>query len=413
MKKIIVTLCSVALSVAGTFGVNQLSLGNNDASNSSSDNTAVVQYTDKADEQKNLPADSETYNDTAVVTEAAADADAATPTIQKEDKSEAKAEDKAAAPATQKAKASDKNAENINTAKKNETAAKNTQKAVPASSNASKTAVQNTQKAVPASGNASKTAVQNTQKSVPVSGNASKTDVQNASKTAPVNSSKANNIYVYKNIDLSQCSNAQEVVQVLQQNGYKNINMNNVNQNASLEDILASLNKSGNNNSTAAPAPTKTPASTSTGTTNGTKPVQTTKPAQTTNSNTNSSISSYADQVLQLVNQERAKAGLSALTTNSTLQAAANLRAQETVQSFSHTRPNGTTFSTVLKEYGISYRTAGENIAYGQKTPQEVVNAWMNSSGHRANIMNANFGKVGIGVYQKNGVIYWSQLFTN
>jgi uncharacterized protein YkwD len=113
------------------------------------------------------------------------------------------------------------------------------------------------------------------------------------------------------------------------------------------------------------------------------------------------------------VNQERAKVGLSALTTNTSLTNAANKRAQETVQSFSHTRPNGTNFNTVFKEFNVSYRTAGENIAYGQKTPQEVVTGWMNSPGHRANILNGNFGKIGIGVYKSNGVIYWSQLFTN
>jgi uncharacterized protein YkwD len=124
-------------------------------------------------------------------------------------------------------------------------------------------------------------------------------------------------------------------------------------------------------------------------------------------------LSNYADQVLKLVNQERAKAGLPALTTNKTLQAAANKRAQEIVQSFSHTRPNGSSPFTVLKEYGISYQSAGENIAYGQKTPEAVMNAWMNSSGHRANILKNGFGKVGIGVYKVNGVLYWTQLFTN
>jgi uncharacterized protein YkwD len=114
------------------------------------------------------------------------------------------------------------------------------------------------------------------------------------------------------------------------------------------------------------------------------------------------------------VNKERAKEGLSALTTNNTITAAGNVRAKEIVQSFSHTRPNGSSPFTALKEAGISYQAAGENIAYGQKTPQEVVTGWMNSPGHRANIMNPNFGKVGIGVYKaSNGTIYWTQLFTN
>ncbi len=398
MKKIIVTLCSLALSVAGTFGVNQLSLNNNDAINTNSDNTAVVQSTDHAEEQNSFAADSKSDAASAVVKEEAAEAEAVTPAVKAEDKSEVKAVAKAT---DQKKAASVKQA---NESKK-ATAARS-----------DKTTVQNTMKTVPVSSNASKTAVQNANKAVPVSSNASKTAVQNANKTVPVSSNKANNAYVYKNVDLSQCNNTQEVVQVLQQNGFKNINIGNVNQNSSLKDILALVNSTGNHSNSAAPAPTKSPEPT-------TKPVQTTpspKPVQTKPeptkapvNNTNTGVSSYADQVLQLVNQERAKAGLSALTTNTTLKAAADLRAQETVQSFSHTRPNGTTFSTVLKEYGISYRTAGENIAYGQRTPQEVVTAWMNSPGHRANIMNASFGKIGIGVYQKNGVIYWSQLFTN
>ncbi len=151
------------------------------------------------------------------------------------------------------------------------------------------------------------------------------------------------------------------------------------------------------------PTPTKKPAAT-------TKPTPTTKPDQGTNT---SDLNAYAKQVLQIVNQERANAGLPALTTNSTLQSAANKRAQEIVKNFSHTRPDGSSCFTVLNEFGVSYRSAGENIAYGQKTPQEVMKGWMNSSGHRANILNSKFGKVGIGVYKVNGVLYWTQVFTN
>ncbi|MFA9465559.1 MAG: CAP domain-containing protein [Velocimicrobium sp.] len=132
-------------------------------------------------------------------------------------------------------------------------------------------------------------------------------------------------------------------------------------------------------------------------------------------SNSNSQATqSLADQVLQLVNQERAKAGLGELSTNDTLQKAANKRAEEIVTSFSHTRPNGQSCFTVLDEYNISYLAAGENIAYGQKSPSEVMDGWMNSSGHRANILGSQFGKVGIGVYQSsNGTYYWTQEFTN
>ena len=88
------------------------------------------------------------------------------------------------------------------------------------------------------------------------------------------------------------------------------------------------------------------------------------------------------------------------------------MRAKESAQSFSHTRPNGSSFSTALTEAGVSYRTAGENIAYGQSTPQQVMNAWMNSSGHRANILHANYTTIGVGYTVINGTAYWAQLFT-
>lgn len=130
---------------------------------------------------------------------------------------------------------------------------------------------------------------------------------------------------------------------------------------------------------------------------------------------TDSSASSHAyiKEVVDLVNAERAKEGLSPLTIDTKVQAAAQVRAKECEQLFSHTRPNGTSFSTALKEQNVSYRSAGENIAWGQKTPQEVVTAWMNSSGHRANIMNKNFTTIGVGYYENaRGTDYWCQLFT-
>lgn len=122
---------------------------------------------------------------------------------------------------------------------------------------------------------------------------------------------------------------------------------------------------------------------------------------------------SYAEQVVELVNAERAKAGLPALTMDADVTAAANVRAKEIVQQFSHTRPDGSSFSSVLKEQGVSFRGSGENIAWGQKTPEQVMNAWMNSDGHRANILNKNFKNIGVGYYQdENGVNHWVQLFT-
>ncbi len=121
----------------------------------------------------------------------------------------------------------------------------------------------------------------------------------------------------------------------------------------------------------------------------------------------------YVEQVVQLVNVERAKEGLAPLKLNTKVSAAAQVRAKEIVASFSHTRPDGSSFATALKEQNISYRRAGENIAWGQKSPQEVVTAWMNSSGHRANIMNENFTSIGVGYHRQNGVNYWCQLFTS
>lgn len=123
-------------------------------------------------------------------------------------------------------------------------------------------------------------------------------------------------------------------------------------------------------------------------------------------------MKSYVEQVVELVNMERAKVGLPALTMSQDLNNAAQIRAVETVQSFSHTRPDGSSFSSVLKENGISFRGAGENIAWGQRTPEAVVNAWMNSEGHRANILNKNFTSIGVGYYLNGSTPYWAQLFT-
>lgn len=121
---------------------------------------------------------------------------------------------------------------------------------------------------------------------------------------------------------------------------------------------------------------------------------------------------SYAEQVVKLVNQERAKAGLAPLTLSRPVASAAQVRAKEITQSFSHTRPDGRSFSTALTEQKVSYRSSGENIAWGQKTPEQVMQGWMNSEGHRKNIMNAKFTSIGVGYYRNaSGVNYWTQLF--
>ena len=136
------------------------------------------------------------------------------------------------------------------------------------------------------------------------------------------------------------------------------------------------------------------------------------KPEEKPETDENNTSKSYVEQVVALVNKERAKVNLPALTMSEDLNNAAQIRAVETTKSFSHTRPNGSSFATVLSENNISYRGAGENIAWGQKTPEEVVNAWMNSSGHRANILNKNYTSIGVGYYLNGTTPYWAQLFT-
>ena len=119
----------------------------------------------------------------------------------------------------------------------------------------------------------------------------------------------------------------------------------------------------------------------------------------------------YAGTVWAIVNEERQKAGRGELDWSDTLSEAASERAKELTELFSHSRPDGRDCFTVLSEYSIGSMAAGENIAMGQRTPQEVMNAWMNSKGHRENILNASFDTIGVGCYEENGVYYWVQLF--
>ena len=123
-------------------------------------------------------------------------------------------------------------------------------------------------------------------------------------------------------------------------------------------------------------------------------------------------VQEAAEAVASLVNAARQDAGLSELELDADLCAAAQARAQEIAQSFSHTRPDGSSCFTILEEFGISYRAAGENIAMGQRTPEEVMDGWMNSSGHRANILNGTFTSIGVGYYvDEAGAAHWVQIF--
>ncbi len=122
-------------------------------------------------------------------------------------------------------------------------------------------------------------------------------------------------------------------------------------------------------------------------------------------------VSSYEKEVVRLVNVERSKQGLSPLAENWQLSRVARYKSQDMKDKgyFSHTSPTYGSPFDMMKSFGISYRTAGENIAKGQRTPAEVVKAWMNSSGHRANILNKSFTQIGVG-YVANGH-YWTQMF--
>lgn len=123
-------------------------------------------------------------------------------------------------------------------------------------------------------------------------------------------------------------------------------------------------------------------------------------------------VQEAAEAVASLVNAARQDAGLSELELDADLCAAAQARAQEIAQSFSHTRPDGSSCFTILEEFGVSYRAAGENIAMGQRTPEEVMDGWMNSSGHRANILNGTFTSIGVGYYVDGaGAAHWVQIF--
>lgn len=130
-----------------------------------------------------------------------------------------------------------------------------------------------------------------------------------------------------------------------------------------------------------------------------------TKPEENNNAN-----SDFASQVIDLVNKERAKAGLQPLKSDAALNKVAMIKAKDMYDNnyFSHQSPTlGSPFD-LMRAQGINYNTAGENIAKGQRSPQEVMNAWMNSDGHRKNIMSSSFTSIGVAYH--NGV--WVQAFT-
>ena len=123
------------------------------------------------------------------------------------------------------------------------------------------------------------------------------------------------------------------------------------------------------------------------------------------------SVSAYEQEVVTLVNAKRAKYGFSALTLDATLCGYARVKSQDMHDQgyFSHTSPRYGSPFDMMRSFGVSYQYAGENIAMGYSSPADVVNAWMNSEGHRANILSANYTSIGVGYVADGG--YWTQWF--
>lgn len=170
----------------------------------------------------------------------------------------------------------------------------------------------------------------------------------------------------------------------------------------------------------AATTPAATTAATTAVTTKATTtaaPVVTTTPAPTTKATTTAAPTdnnaAYASEIIRLVNAERSNNGLAPLAESATLNKLASVRANEITTSFSHTRPNGGNLSSIFAEYSVSWWAIGENIAMGQTTPQAVMTDWMNSQGHRENILSSDYTSIGVGVVKHNGMYYWVQIFAN
>ena len=133
---------------------------------------------------------------------------------------------------------------------------------------------------------------------------------------------------------------------------------------------------------------------------------------------TNYSINVQASaeqKILELMNAKRTEAGLKPLTVDNTLVQVARYKSNNMIQNnfFSHTNPDGTKWTNWLQTIGYKYTTSGENIAYNTSDPVELFNQWWNSPGHRANMMNASYTKVGIGVIHGNGKYMGTQTFSN
>jgi uncharacterized YkwD family protein len=218
-----------------------------------------------------------------------------------------------------------------------------------------------------------------------------------------------------------QKANAAENIATVQQKVYvyQSSNLNEIN--SYLQKYFANLGIKYPTNTTVQ-TQTQQPAPSTAPTTQTQQPAQTTtqtpaqQPATTTTTGqtqttTSSSLSAYEQKVVDLTNQERAKYGLAALKADTALSKVAREKSLDMNKNgyFSHTSPTYGSPFDMMKQFGISYQYAGENIAMGQRTPEEVVQAWMNSEGHRKNILSANFNYIGVGYVEQGN--YWTQMF--
>lgn len=137
-------------------------------------------------------------------------------------------------------------------------------------------------------------------------------------------------------------------------------------------------------------------------------------PGQNVNIPQEATYRSMEQEIVKLVNEERSKQGLPSLKENWELSRIARVKSQDMINNnyFSHNSPiYGTPFN-MIKNFGLTFSSAAENIAYGQQNAKSVMNSWMNSQGHKANILNPNYNQIGVGIAKSpNGVLYFTQMF--
>ncbi len=193
------------------------------------------------------------------------------------------------------------------------------------------------------------------------------------------------------------------IMDKLQRIAYTKDCNNSTAKNTNYSDIQSALNSFFKSGSSAAKPATSKPSAT--------KPAAQ-KPAATPA--VSGDYAAFQKRVVELVNAERAKNGLKPLKMNAQVNKTATLKSQDMAKLgyFDHNSPTYGSPFDMMKKYGISYRTAGENIAMGQTTPEQVMKGWMNSPGHRANILKSSFTEIGVGVAKNSsGRLYWTQQF--